>query len=139
MKMAKSNFSKGSGAVDDVVKGKMNMAGKVHPKSGIKFDLDGFPIFDSKHTMKLDKADFLKSRGTHFDRASKDLYEKILKNKEFASQFSLEEIEIFKSGGVPKRFTWHHHQDSGVMHLVDRKLHRQTGHIGGFSIWGPGN
>ncbi|MGX7437990.1 HNH endonuclease [Enterococcus caccae] len=78
-------------------------------------------------------------RETHFDRASKDLYEKILKNKEFASQFSLEEIEIFKSGGVPKRFTWHHHQDSGVMQLVARKLHRQTGHIGGFSIWGPGN
>ena len=23
--------------------------------------------------------------------------------------------------------------------LVDRKTHGQTGHTGGFSIWGPGN
>lgn len=27
----------------------------------------------------------------------------------------------------------------GVMQLVDRKIHRQTGHTGGFSIWEPGN
>ena len=27
----------------------------------------------------------------------------------------------------------------GVMQLVDRKIHRQTGYTDGFSIWGPEN
>ena len=52
-------------------------------------------------------------------------------------KFTDTEIEIFKNGGIPKSYTWHH-QDAGVMQLVDRKIHRQTGHIGRFSIWGPG-
>ena len=55
------------------------------------------------------------------------------------SKFTEAEIAIFKEGGVPKAYTWHHHQDEGVMQLVDRKIHRQTGHTGGFSIWGPEN
>ncbi|MBS6396463.1 MAG: HNH endonuclease [Clostridiales bacterium] len=25
------------------------------------------------------------------------------------------------------------------MQLVNRKIHRKTGHVGGFSIWGSGN
>ncbi|MBP3611329.1 MAG: HNH endonuclease [Lachnospiraceae bacterium] len=39
---------------------------------------------------------------------------------------------------MPKLYTWPHYQEEGIMQLVDRMLHRQTGHIGGFSIWGPG-
>lgn len=55
------------------------------------------------------------------------------------SKFTAQEIEIFKEGGVPKRFTWHHNQELGLMQLVDRNIHRKTGHDGGFSICGPGN
>ena len=33
----------------------------------------------------------------------------------------------------------YNHQNEGVMQLVNRKIHRQTGHTGGFSIWGLGN
>lgn len=36
---------------------------------------------------------------------------------------------------MPKRFKWYHNQEEGLMQLVDRTLHRQTGHDGGFSIW----
>lgn len=117
----------------------MDLAGKTHPVSGVKFDSNGFPIFDSKYNTTLDPQDYMKSRGTHFDRASKALYNDIMNDSNLRSKFTEAEIAIFKEGGVPKAYTWHHHQDAGVMQLVDRKIHRQTGHIGGFSIWGPGN
>ncbi|MGN0299526.1 MAG: HNH endonuclease, partial [Lachnospiraceae bacterium] len=118
--------------------GRMDLAGKTHPVSGVKFDSNGFPIFESKYNTKLDPQDYLKSRGTHFDRASKVLYNDIMNDSNLRSKFTEAEIAI-KEGGVPKAYTWHHHQDKGVMQLVDRKIHRQTGHTGGFSIWGPGN
>ena len=119
--------------------GRMDLAGKTHPVSGVKFDSNGFPIFESKYNTKLDPQDYLKSRGTHFDRASKALHNDIMNDSNLRSKFTEAEIAIFKEGGVPKAYTWHHHQDEGVMQLVDRKIHRQTGHTGGFSIWGPGN
>jgi hypothetical protein len=117
----------------------MNMAGKTHPVSGVEFDASGFPKFKSEYNMNLDPADYLKSRGTHFDRASKSLYNEIQNNSELASKFTQKEIDIFKEGGVPKRFIWHHNQEPGLMQLIDRTVHKQTGHDGGFSIWGPGN
>lgn len=67
------------------------------------------------------------------------MYNEIQNNPELASKFTQKEIEIFKEGGVPKGFTWHHNQEPGLMQLVDRTLHKQTGHDGGFSIWGSGN
>lgn len=106
----------------------MDLAGKTHPISGVKFDSNGFPIFESKYNTKLEPQDYLKSRGTHFARASKALYNDIMNDSNLRSKFT--------EAGVPKAYTWHHHQDEGVMQLVDRKIHRQTG---GFSIWGPGN
>ncbi|MFU2090579.1 HNH endonuclease [Avibacterium avium] len=27
-------------------------------------------------------------------------------------------------------FTWHHHQDTGRMQLIDSDIHKKTGHIG---------
>ena len=149
-----SAFAKNlDGSVDDVMEagskvskdsdgkifGRLELANKSHSKTGIKFDQEGFPIFDSFGDMYLEPEDYLKSRGTHFDRASKDLYQQIMANDELARKFTQEEIELFKNGSVPKRFTWHHHQNSGLMQLVDRRIHRQTGHIGGYSIWGKGN
>ena len=125
--------------IDGKIFGRLELANKSHPKTGIKFDQEGFPIFDSFGDMYLEPEDYLKSRGTHFDRASKDLYQQIMANDELARRFTQEEIELFKKSSVPKRFTWHHHQEPGLMQLVDRRIHRQTGHIGGYSIWGKGN
>ena len=58
------------------------------------------------------------------------------KNPKLAKKFTPEEIEMFKSGETPERFTWHHHQDVGRMQLVDYTIHRKTGHTGGYKIWG---
>ena len=143
------NVKNSSSSIDDLTNnaykgagnptGRMNMAGKTHPVSGVEFDASGFPKFKSEYNMNLEPVDYLKSRGTHFDRASKSLYNEIQGNSELASKFTQNEIDIFKEGGVPKRFTWHHNEEPGLMQLVDRGIHRQTGHDGGFSIWGPGN
>ncbi|GAB6427699.1 hypothetical protein bcgnr5372_37870 [Bacillus luti] len=115
---------------------KGELAGDRHPVSGIPYDADGFPIFDSITEVTLKEADFKKSRPTHDRICSKELYEQIMKDPKLALKFTEEEIELFKLGEVPDRFTWHHHQDTGRMQLVDYELHRQTGHTGGYKIWG---
>lgn len=34
--------------------GRLNMAGKTHPVSGVQFDANGFPIFKSEYNMNID-------------------------------------------------------------------------------------
>ncbi|MEM7548053.1 MAG: HNH endonuclease [Bacteroidota bacterium] len=48
----------------------------------------------------------------------------------------LEEESQVKNTCVIRAFTWHHHQTTGRMQLVNSKIHSQTGHTGGFSLWG---
>ncbi|MED1169262.1 WXG100 family type VII secretion target [Bacillus paranthracis] len=112
------------------------LAGNKHPVSGIPYDLNGFPIFDAFAEVKLKEVDFKKSRPTHDRICNKLLYEQILEDPKLAAKFTAEEIELFKNGQKPKTYTWHHHQDTGRMQLVDAKLHKQTGHTGGYNIWG---
>ncbi|RDE94369.1 HNH endonuclease, partial [Aggregatibacter aphrophilus] len=47
-------------------------------------------------------------------------------------QFNAEQIAAIKAGKekIPG-FTWHHHQDTGRMQLIDQDIHKKTGHIGG--------
>ena len=35
---------------------------------------------------------------------------------------------------TPSGYVWHHHQDKGLMQLVEEGVHRQTGHTSGFSL-----
>jgi hypothetical protein len=116
-----------------------NMAGKI--ENGVLFDAEGFPVFNSYFDMTLDNCDLMRSRPTHFSRASKKFYEEIQRNpaKKAALNLTQEEIDLFAQGKVPQRFTWHHHQDTGRMQLVDFGEHDPIYHGGGYSIWGPGN
>ncbi|MDZ4627230.1 WXG100 family type VII secretion target [Bacillus cereus] len=115
---------------------KGELAGDRHPVSGVPYDLDGFPIFDAFAEVKLKEADFKKTRPTHDRICNKLLYEQIVKDPKLAAKFTAEEIELFKKGEKPKTYTWHHHQDTGRMQLVDAFLHEKTGHTGGYNIWG---
>ena len=126
----------GVGEGDNTSVGRMDLAGKKHPVSGVEFDSNGFPVFESKYDMQLNPEDYQKSRSTHFSRASTALYNDIMKDDNLRSQFTDAEIAILKKGKVPKAYTWHHHQDVGKMQLVDSYIHMKTGHTGGFSIWG---
>ncbi|WP_044784541.1 WXG100 family type VII secretion target [Bacillus thuringiensis] len=115
---------------------KGELAGDKHPVTGIPYDAEGFPIFDAVTEVTLKEADFKKTRPTHDRICNKLLYEQILKDPKIAVKFTEEEIELFKHGEKPKTYTWHHHQDTGRMQLVDAYLHEKTGHTGGYNIWG---
>lgn len=115
---------------------KGDLAGDKHPVTGIPYDAEGFPIFESKGEVILKEADFKKSRTTQSRKCSKVLYEQIMKNPELALKFTDEEIQLFKIGKTPEHYTWHHHQDTGRMQLVDYQTHHDTGHTGGYKIWG---
>lgn len=112
------------------------MVNKIHKKTGIKFDEKGFPKFKSMCTIYLPKKYHKKSREVHFYNASKMLYDLCKKNTSLRKKFNENELKIFSQGGVPEKYTWHHHQNKGVLQLVNRDIHADVNHIGGFSIWG---
>ena len=63
--------------------------------------------------------------------ATRDLYKHLGENG-IKKQFNAEQIAAIKAGKekIPG-FTWHHHQDTGRMQLIDQDIHKKTGHIGG--------
>jgi RHS repeat-associated protein len=90
-----------------------HLAGGTH-KSGVPFDAQGFPDFSAwRHPNVPDvRIQLSGRRGTDESRANK------------AANLS----------STPSGYTWHHHQNCGKMQLVERPIHRATGHTGGFSI-----
>lgn len=119
-----------------IKKGMPSKVNTKHEATGIRFDKDGFPCFKAIATVRLDKKFHNKTRDVHFYQANKLLYATIIKNRKVASRFFRRDIYFFKHGQTPSRFTWHHHQDNGVMQLVSRKTHEAVRHDGGYSIWG---
>ena len=122
-----------------VKKGIPSMVNKTHKSTGVRFDEDGFPKFKVYAKVKLPLKYWKKDREAHFYRASRMVYERAQKNSIFRRKFTKKEITDFKNGNVPSRYTWHHHQDRGVLQLVETKIHSNVKHVGGFSIWGKGN
>ena len=114
-----------------------SMVKRKNSQTGILFDEDGFPKFKAIAEIKLSRKDWKKDRDIHFYRASKMLYEKTQKSARLAKKFTRKELNEFKRGEVPTKYTWHHHQDKGILQLVDYNIHSKVRHNGGFSIWGP--
>ena len=119
-----------------IKKGLPSMVNKRNTRTGIYFDKDGFPKFKAIAEIKLERKYWKKDRETHFYRASKILYEQTQKSLRLRSKFSQHAINTFKQGDIPNKYTWHHHQDKGVLQLVDSDIHAKVRHNGGFSIWG---
>ena len=92
------------------------LAGKTHPVTGVPFDDNGFPDF-SDHLYQSGPNDVtinpIGSRPSDYAAANE------------AAGYS----------STPKGYTWHHHQDTGRMQLVESDIHGDTGHTGGFSLW----
>lgn len=92
-----------------------HLAGKVHPKTGIPFDRNGFPDFSSvsRNTVQMPQTG---NRAADFAAAN-------------------------RAAGLPstpRGYTWHHHQDGRTMQLVPTDIHRATGHTGGVALGGGG-
>ena len=93
-----------------------HLAGKVHPKTGVPFDKAGFSNF-SKNLYKGGVNDvMIKPTGNRV--------------ADFAAA-----NKAAGSSSTPKGYTWHHHQTTGRMQLVETGVHSKTGHTGGFSLW----
>jgi len=123
------------------VKGLKNgkLAGKLHPNTGVPFDLEGFPIFKSHGDAKL-PAHMIGKHVTdkkQFQEASRQLWEQIKDDPIAQRNFTPEQLRAIKGGRekIPG-YTWHHHQDGVTMQLVDHIDHSLTGHSGGRFITG---
>ena len=112
------------------------MAGKTHPKTKVRFDEKGFPKFKVYYTIKLRRRHFHETREQHFNLANKELKKDIGSSVRIKAKFSRKQIKEIHQGNTPSGYTWHHHQDAGVLQLVDEEIHAKTSHIGGYSIWG---
>lgn len=119
-----------------IKKGMPSMVNKRNSRTGISFDKDGFPKFKPIAEVKIERKYWRKDREAHFYRASKILYEQIQKSSRLKKKFSQRAISTFKRGDLPSKYSWHHHQDRGVMQLVDSEIHSKVRHNGGYSIWG---
>jgi HK97 family phage portal protein len=86
------------------------LAGSRHPDTGVPFDSQGFPIYDSvaARTVRLPHT------GTSADYRAANR----------AAGLS----------GTPEGMTWHHHQDGHAMQLVPRDIHQGTAHTGSIGI-----
>ncbi|MCT9078513.1 ricin-type beta-trefoil lectin domain protein [Streptomyces fulvoviolaceus] len=99
-----------NGGVPKVRNGKL--AGDAHPRTSVPFDSNGFPDFSAwRHPQVSDvRIQLTGSRSKDFRLANK------------AAGLS----------STPPGYTWHHHQDPGLMQLIERQIHANTGHTGGF-------
>ncbi len=68
----------------------------------VRYDKQGFPIFDSKHEITLPEKLHLDTDAAQFEYLSKMLYKEIKEKPELLSKFTDREIELLKAGKVPQ-------------------------------------
>jgi hypothetical protein len=72
---------------------------------------------------------------SHSREATLLLNEAIKNNPSIANQYNERQLQQISEGIKPTGYTWHHHQEEGVLQLVDSTVHGRTGHTGGQTIW----
>lgn len=117
-----------------VVNGKL--AGKKHPKTGVKFNKNGFPVFPRQYQTTLPNANLKSTNATQFKYANKQLKASFDKSPALRSKFSPQQRQDIIKGKTPRNFIWHHHENRGILQLVDKKIHSKVAHTGGKAIWG---
>ena len=123
-------------------------ANTIETRNGItlKRDKNGFPIFNSKFDTHVpDELLGNQDAGSHFKYANEQLRKQLETNKGLGKELGLtkEQVKFFLKDpslkSSPDGVTWHHHQDTGRMQLVDTLEHEAfVPHTGGMSIWGGG-
>jgi hypothetical protein len=90
------------------------------------------PVFPDKcvaTTLTLPPVQFDKTDAVQFEYLNKQVKIK---------GFNAEDQSVTDEEGKVKRYTWHHHHDSGKMQLVESGIHSATKHKGGREIWTTG-
>lgn len=130
-----------------------HLAGSTHLETGVPFEtkvietpsgevVEGlFPVFDSQFSAVLAEEMYLESDNTHFNIANETLYQSIMQDSSLANQLGLSpsDVEALSHNATPSGFDWHHHEQPGILQLVDEEVHQNTGHTGGREIWGGGS
>ncbi|WBW95949.1 HNH endonuclease [Oceanirhabdus sp. W0125-5] len=118
-----------------------SLAGGVHA-NGLKYDILGFPIFEGKNLIfEHDLPENLIKNVTdieQFENCTMALHDAIKNGKIPESLFTPKQLQQIIDG-KPRitGLTWHHHQVTGKMQLVNAEIH-QANHLGGNAIWGGG-
>lgn len=136
---------------DEVETRNDHLSGEIHSETGVPFvekelhlpdgDIKGvFPVFDSNFSVELSEDVYTASDATHFEIANDTLLNSIHQDPAVAKElgFSTDDIECLERGETPEGYLWHHNEEPGVLQLVDRDIHENTGHSGGRAIWGGG-
>lgn len=130
-----------------------DLGGDIHPETGVPFEakyidlrngqvVEGtFPVFDSTYHVQLSEELYLESDDVHFAVANDNLYQALQADPSLAKEIGLSQTDIqsLAYGETPDNFVWHHSEEPGILQLVDKETHEQTGHTGGRTIWGGGS
>ncbi len=128
------------------------LEGDVHPVTGVPFEMntiehngqiiqDVFPVFDSQYDAHIPEDMYLASDDIHFGFANEQLVQELETNPMLANQMGLTQTDIqgLSNNITPEGYVWHHHEQPGVLQLVNEADHDATAHTGGRFIWGGGS
>lgn len=79
---------------------------------------------------------YFKSDKIQFKECNRHLLEAVETDPEIRKRFTEEQLNDIKNGCTPREYTWHHSEQPGKMQLVDKEIHKRTGHTGGRAFWG---
>ena len=82
----------------------------------VQMSSQGFVIFDDYTIARVELDDLTGNSGSDIAKANKAHHGTVVYNVD--------------------GYTWHHHQNAGILQLVDEEIHAKTWHHGGYSIWG---
>ncbi len=129
-----------------------NLEGDVHPITGVPFEMnnieyngqiiqDVFPVFDSQYHANIPENMYLASDEVHFRLANEQLAQELEADFRLANQMGLSQTDIqgLSNNITPEGYIWHHHEQPGVLQLVNEDEHNSTAHTGGRFIWGGGS
>lgn len=124
------------------------LEGKVHPETGVPYYRDVvslpngmraegvFPKFESVFEANLPPHSWSKGYSAHFKECINQLQQALKDNPTLENRFTDKQLDQIKNGFTPEGYTWHHHQQTGRMELVDTLEHAKSAHTGGQAIWG---
>jgi hypothetical protein len=109
--------------------------------SGVPFNHQGFPVFQTDFTVKIDDIFYKSCDDVQFMIGNDLLHEAVQADASLVQKLNLRQSDLVRisKGQDPLNFTWHHNQNSGVLELVNRKSHADVGHLGGRNLWGGGD
>ncbi len=112
--------------------------GKNHPKTNVRYNRRGFPVFASMGNCNLPMHLINESDAKQFRKCNYLLWKGVQANPNIAARFHKTQLAQLRRGQTPEGYTWHHNQNKGKLELVDKEIHNQTAHTGGKSLWGGG-